>query len=116
MLTVTPAAGEPIVESAGFGAHLAQVAQVVEESPDDLDAKPLTTDTVGETGRWVAEIDAKADLSQEATIEDRDERLAAVRQSLLQTAQRTQAQVIRASVPPSRAFSIVGSALHDRPL
>ena len=96
MLTVIPASGEPIVESAGVGAHLAQVAQVVEESPDDLDAKPLTTDIAGETGRWVAEIDAKADLSQEATIEDRDERLAAVRQSLLQTAQRTQTQVIRA--------------------
>ena len=66
MLTVIPASGKPIVESAGVGAHLAQVAQVVEESPGDLDVKPLTTDTVGETGRWVAELDAKADLSQEA--------------------------------------------------
>ena len=107
LLTVLPASAEPGFEPTGVEAHLAQVAQVVEPSPDDPDIKPLTADAVDETGRWVAELEAKPDLSQEAAIEDREERLAAVRQSLLQTAQRTQAQVIstlKAANTPYQAF------------
>ena len=75
---VAPAAAAPAAPSAGS------------------DDKPTPQLTIVETGRWTVELAAQPNLSRPSAIDDRDARIAAVRRTLIRTANRSQAAVVAA--------------------
>ena len=58
--------------------------------------KPTPPLTAVETGRWTVELEAQANVSRAAAIDNRDARIATVRRTLVRTANRSQAAVVAA--------------------
>ena len=89
------AAGQPAAAGSGVSppeGPPASAPQAAASSSDPKAPQQLTTD---ETGRWVVELEARPNLATEAAIEDREARISAVRRALMQTAQRSQLEVVK---------------------